>query len=394
MFTNKTVKLLSLILALIMVFALALTGCKDKTSSDDDDKKGSSSSGSSSTPAPSAPVVNEEAKEILDKYDFELPNAKSLWFSDMEYVSLIEENEGITYFEQIGYDGDNIKKYVSLIVTTRENLVTVGYIEENSDKALEDFFAELKAEGEGNEYVSYYFNKDDTYVAMAQIVEKNDEYCAYVFESTVSEFVSEALEYGAVLEFGKKSDYVKEEDDNNTSDKKEENFENDIPVQGGDDADQDVGGSEEVVVKEINPEYEALFRKYGFTEPRVMAGGKFEILAEDSDGDGIELYYYFANKDGKIEQAIAFAILTREGFAKQFNIQNNDTAIKGVVDMLPGIYEQLGFEASASYDEDSVLVQMSVTENNTDMDIDFIGKKLADVVADEIADGAVKKFLD
>lgn len=391
MFTNKTVKLLSLILALIMVFALALTGCKNKAADDDDDN--SSSSSSSSTPAPSAPAVNEEAKEILDKYEFELPNAKSLWFSDMEYVSLIEEQDGITYFEQIGYDGDNIKKYVSLIVTTRENLVTVEYIEENTDKAIEDFFAELKAEGEGREYVSYYFDKDDTYVAMAQIVEKNDEYCAYVFESTVSQFVAESLEYGAVLEFGKKSDYVKEDDDddNTNSSNKEEV---DTPVDGGDDDDQDVGGMGEVVVKEINPEYVALFEKYGFAEPRVMTGGNYAVLAEDSDGDGIELYYYFADKDGKVVQAIAFAFLTREGFVEEFDIENNDTAINETVDMLPGIYEMLGFEATASYDGTCVLVQMSVTENNTNMDIDFIGKKLSDVVADEIADGAVKKYLD
>ncbi len=397
MFTNRAVKLLALVLALIMVFALALTGCKNKTGSDDDDNSSSSSSSSS---APSTPATNEESKALFDKYPASIPDTKTEYFKDMEYVSLVreEEDDGLFIIEY-GYKGDEVLKIVQISVIKREYLVEEEIVAENTDAAINQWYnEEMLGEILEADFITSELSVQNEYIVITQAIERNDQGVrSDVFDRTLSENVAYDLDDGFILKFGNKSDYVKEGNDDNTSssDKKVETSDKvDIPVDGGGDKDQGQGGNGEVIVKNINPEYEALFTKYGFNEPRVMAGGKYEILAEDSNGEGIELYYYFADKDGKVVQAIAYAILTREAFAEQFNVENNDTAIKGVVDMLPAIYEQFGFEANASYDDNSVLVQMSVTENNTDMDIDFIGKKLSDVVADEIADGAVKKFID
>ncbi len=397
MFTKKAIKLLALILALIMVFALALTGCKDKEVEDDDKKSSSSSGDNSSLPAPGAPSVNEESKTLFDKYPATIPDTKNVYFKDMEYVSLVreEEDDGL-YIIEYGYKGDEVLKIVQISVVKREYLIEEKIVAENTDAAINQWYNdEMLSEIMEADFITSELSVQDEYIVITQTITKNDEGVrSDIFDKTLSENVAYDLNDGFILKFGNKSDYVKEEDDDDddtiSSNKKEEV---DIPVEGGDgDEDQEVGG--DVVVKKLNPEYEALFTKYGFNEPRVMGGGNYAILAKDSDGEGIELYYYFADKEGKIVQAIAFAIMTRQEFCDNFNAENKDESIAETCELVARIYDNMGLTSNVDFDEKSVTIQITVEENKPDLELDFIGKKLSDVVADEIADGAVKKFLD
>ena len=376
MFT-KTAKILALILALVMVFALAITGCGKKAAEDDED----ASSVTSSTSAPSKPAVNEEAKEILDKYTSKLPDSKALWFADMEYVSLITEDEGMIFLDQYGYEGEEIKRLVHLVVSSRENLVKLEYIAEDTDEAIEAYFNEIKedSDGDGAEFVSYYINKDDKNVAFAQIVDKNDRFYSDVFDATLSEVVNETLEYGGVLEFGKKSDYVKE--DNTPSD----------------DNSSDDNGNGEVVetTREENPAYAAVFAKYGFSEPNVMAGGEFNVVAIDNGDEGVEVNYYFAKPTGEIVSFLSYNIMKRADFVEDEEAQDDDEFIEYVLQTTAqAMKSTYGVDLDYSFDKSTVTMSISTTANNSELDVDCIGKQLRDVVAADVADGGVQKYLD
>ncbi len=375
MFNKKTVKLSALILALVMVFALALTGCGKKTVEDDED----TSSQTSSTPAPSKPAINEEATEILDKYEFEIPEAKSKWFSDMEYVSIINEDDGIVYFEMVGYKGEEIKRYVSMLAGTRAALVENEYISEDTDEAIEEFFDLLDDEDEGRDFVTFYFDKDDKNFVMARIVERNEEVNTYIFESSVSDFVAEGLEYGGVLEFGEKSDYVKEDD-----------------TSSNDSNDNNSGGGEAVeVTREENPAYSAVFAKYGFSEPNVMAGGEFNVVVVDGGKDGVEVNYYFAKPTGEVVSFLSYNIMKRADFVEEMEVQDDDSMIELVLETTAQLMNSTyGVDLDYSFNETTVTMSISTTANNSELEVDCIGKQLRDVVADDVADDGVQKYFD
>lgn len=228
MFTKKTVKLLALILALVMVFALALTGCGKKAEDEED-----ASSVTSSTPAPSKPAINEEARE------------------------------------------------------------------------------------------------DDT--------SSND--------------VS---------------------NDNNSG-----------------------GGDAVEVTREENPAYAAVFAKYGFSEPNVMAGGEFNVVVVDGGKDGVEVNYYFAKPTGEVVSFLSYNIMKRADFVEETEVQDDDSMIELVLETTAQLMKSTyGVDLDYSFNETAVTMSISTTANNSELEVDCIGKQLRDVVAADVADDGVQKYFD
>ena len=195
----KTTRLLALILALVMVFALALTGCNKGGSTDDDTK--ASSSDSSSTSKPSDPLVNKEYKALFNKYGVQEIDVSS-YFKGMSYVSLgADDNDNGVHVYHYGYSGEELKLYVDTMIQKRESAASMFNFE-NTDEGLNEFVAMFE------EFATITY--DEKYVYLIVVCKKGESNSEYYYNNTISHHIKTETDRGYVLKYGKIEDFVKQ----------------------------------------------------------------------------------------------------------------------------------------------------------------------------------------
>ena len=375
---GKIIKLLSLVLALVMVFALALTGCKKGAASDDDED-----SNTSSQDAGGSVTINEDAQKLLDKYPTKLPDTKTLYFEGMEYVSLIQDqNDYGLYIIEYGYNSDGlVLKLVQTSVATREYLLEEGIIEENTEEAINSWFDSMMEMYKDKSYLAANISVDDKYVVLVQAIEKNDDGVeAYVFNTPISDLVADNLESGFILKTGTKSDYVKEEED------------------GSNEENPSHTGSHSYPTGVPFPDYSEMFENLGITDEMyevyasvVNEGNRYLYeYAKSIEGQGIEKYTLFVSgktlKEFTIEKIISKATLAQL-LGKEVSEITEDE-IKTIQESMAKSFE--GYTVMNLVNGTKISVMAVVTEADNPDNPDYI--TFNDAISYLLSDGYNAKF--